>query len=717
MAMPSDPDDEDWTRRKDRVIGLGDRSFRKSYYPQLRQNLERLERFRTLLDHTADSVILLDLTDGTVVDANAAVERLFGEPLAALIGRPFSALGLNESEKFLDDLRQQSGITGEKEGITSLVLPFGAIWLELTGRTAWLEGRVYGVLVARDVTERRRQEAVVSDLLAEKKTILENSVVGIVMMRHRRIVTCNRRFEEIFGYPPGAMIGQSARILYSSDEIFMSLGAESYPTIGRGLTFSATLDMARADGSTFWGEVTGRAVDPARPQDGSIWIYNDVSERKAAEQRVHFLAHFDALTGLPNRTHLNDRAKYALSLAQRNQTSLAVMFLDLDHFKDINDTLGHSVGDALLVDLAKRLGLVLREEDTVARLGGDEFIFLLYGIDARGAAMVAKKLLATIAEPFRVDQYDLNITGSMGIAIYPDDGKDLETLSKNADVAMYRAKQEGRQGFCYFTAEMQQRSARHLSLVNALRLALERDQLSVHFQPQIAINNGAIVGAEALLRWTHPALGRISPAEFIPAAEESGLIMPIGEWVLRHAVRQAKYWLQDGLPPLVMAVNLSAIQFRHPDLPDLVSRILDEEGLAPEYLELELTEGVAMHDPKGVIAIMHDLHERGVRMSIDDFGTGYSSLSYLKKFKVYKLKIDQSFVRDISTDAEDKAIVGAVIRMSQSLGLLTIAEGVETPAQLAFLREQGCDEVQGYYYSKPLPATDFAAFMAARPGT
>jgi len=319
-----------------------------------------------------------------------------------------------------------------------------------------------------------------------------------------------------------------------------------------------------------------------------------------------------------------------------------------------------------------------------------------------------------VAEPYRIESYDLNVTGSIGISLYPNDGPDLETLFKNADAAMYRAKQEGRHGYRFFTAEMQSRSTRHLQLVNALRQALEHDQLRLHYQPQVSLHDGLIVGAEALLRWTHPELGAVSPAEFIPAAEDSGLILPIGEWVLRHAARQARFWMQDGLGPLVMAVNLSAVQFRHPDLPELVTRILTEENLPPEYLELELTEGVAVHDPQGAIAVMNRLHERGVRMSIDDFGTGYSSLAHLKKFKVYKLKIDQSFVRDISTDAEDRAIVGAVIHMAKSLGLQTIAEGVETAGQLAFLREQGCDEVQGYYFSRPLPASEFEQFARSK---
>ena len=310
-----------------------------------------------------------------------------------------------------------------------------------------------------------------------------------------------------------------------------------------------------------------------------------------------------------------------------------------------------------------------------------------------------------------IELYDLALTASIGIALYPEDGGDLETLCKSADAAMYRAKQEGRQCYRFFTQEMQAHSARNLQLVNALHHALERNQLHIYYQPQVALHDRHIIGAEALLRWQHPELGMVSPAEFIPVAEGSGLILPIGEWVLRCAVRQARAWMDEGFGPLIMAVNLSAVQFRHPDLPELVTRILDEEGLPPEYLELELTESVAMHNPQGVIAVMNNLHERGVRMSIDDFGTGYSSLSYLKKFKVYKLKIDQSFVRDISTDPEDKAIVSAIINLAKSLGLQTIAEGVETEGQLAFLREQGCDEMQGYLFSKPVLARQFEALL------
>jgi len=439
----------------------------------------------------------------------------------------------------------------------------------------------------------------------------------------------------------------------------------------------------------------------------------DITERKTAEERIEKLAHFDQLTGLPNHTLLNDRFKYALNLAQRSEEPLAVLFLDLDNFKDINGSLGHSIGDVLLRQVSQQLKLALREEDTISRKGGDEFVLLLPGTDADGAAHVANKLLQASALPCNIEGQELAITSSIGIAIFPDDGESLESLSKNADTAMYRAKNAGRNTFCFFAPEMQLQSSRNLQLAIALRHALAHNELEVHYQPQLSIQDGHIVGAEALLRWRHPEFGMISPAEFIPIAEDTGQIIQIGEWVLRTATTQLKSWLEEGLPAMTMAVNLSAIQFRQPDLPDRITNILQEVGLPHEYLELELTEAATLDNPQNAIAIMDNLHERGIRMSIDDFGTGYSSLNYLKQFKVYKLKIDQSFVRDIPDDADDKAIVTAIISMATGLGMHTIAEGVETADQLAFLRLQGCNEVQGYYFSKPLPAEQFREFLKA----
>jgi diguanylate cyclase (GGDEF)-like protein/PAS domain S-box-containing protein len=441
----------------------------------------------------------------------------------------------------------------------------------------------------------------------------------------------------------------------------------------------------------------------------------DITQRREASARIQWLSHFDPLTGLANRNLLSDRVNQAIGMAQRSHTSLTLMILDLDHFKNINDTLGRDIGDAMLFEVSRRIQSVVKEEDTLSRQGGDEFILLMPTTDAGGAAHVAERLLEVIGVNFQLEAHELTVTPSIGIAIYPADGTDFDSLSKNSDVAMYRAKQDGRNCYRFFAAEMQTRSTRTLQLESALRRALERGQLALHYQPQVSLKDGSIVGAEALLRWSHPEFGMVSPAEFIPIAEASGQIVRLGEWVLRTAVRQMKSWITNGTaagsPGMVVAVNLSVVQFRHPRLIEQVMQILEEEKLAPNCLELELTEAVALDDPVGAITVMNTLHANGIRMSIDDFGTGYSSLSYLKRFKVYKLKIDQSFVRDITDDPEDKAIVGAIVSLARNLGMQTIAEGVETEGQLAYLRECGCNEVQGYYFSKPLPAEALEAFM------
>jgi len=361
--------------------------------------------------------------------------------------------------------------------------------------------------------------------------------------------------------------------------------------------------------------------------------------------------------------------------------------------------------------LAERMQSAVREQDTVARLGGDEFILLLPDTSAMGAARVAQKLLYSVSQPVQIGLHELTVTPSVGIAQFPKDGEDPETLTKHADIAMYRAKASGRNSFQFFTPEMQVHSARSLQLESALRRALERDQLQLHYQPQLSLLSGQIVGVEALLRWHHPELGWVSPAEFIPIAETSGQIQKVGEWVLRTATRQARQYLDQGLPAMTMSVNLSAVQFRHPDLPELVQAILTEAQLPPQFLKLELTEGVALHDPQGAITILERLHHQGVRISIDDFGTGYSSLSYLKRFHASQLKIDQSFVRDITDDPEDRAIVNAIISMAHSLGISTIAEGVETQAQLTLLREQGCNEVQGNFFCEPKSPEELVEFL------
>lgn len=521
----------------------------------------------------------------------------------------------------------------------------------------------------------------------------------------------NRMFTTVTGYSMEEALGQNPSIL-KSDETPQATYHDMWEHLIHGKTWHGELINCRKDKSIY---IESATISPVKQSDGKITNYvaikEDITEKKKSEAYIDHLAHFDQLTGLPNRVMLNDRVTYLLSMAQRNNEPLTVMFLDLDHFKNINDTLGHTVGDQVLVEMANRIKAVIRDEDTVARLGGDEFIMLFPNTDSNTAMHIATKLITAVSKISIIEHNELTITPSIGIAIYPNDGEDFETLLKNADTAMYRVKDNSRNGFHFFTLEMQLNLARNLQLENALRHALERNELEVYYQPQISISDGHVIGAEALLRWHHPEFGMISPAEFIPIAESSSQIIEIGEWVLRTAIQQTKEWIDSGFTPMIIAVNLSAIQFRQQNLLKLVTDILEDVQLPNEYLELELTEAVTMHDPEHVINVMNKFHERGIRMSIDDFGTGYSSLSYLKQFKVYKLKIDQSFIRDISDNPDDRAIVSAIIDMAHNLGLVTIAEGVETAEQLAFLRLHGCNEVQGYYFSKPLPSLEFKRFL------
>jgi len=624
-------------------------------------------------------------------------------------------------------------------------------WSHLTGKlvnpTNTDEGSIW---IVDDISAQKASQAQLQFVLTEQNLILDNAMVGIVFLRDRIVTRCNNAFEGILGYAPGELQGVCSRQWYLTEQEWVAAASVCYTPFASGNAFEGEMVLRKKDGSPFYCDVRAKAIDPANIGKGSIWIIMDITGRKLAEiallqahtqleqlveqrtqelsrtvaelekkaieqveSKAHIqrLAHFDALTGLPNRALLNDRCQYVLGAARRCNQTVALMFLDLDHFKNINDSLGHRVGDEVLVELARRLKSVVREQDTVSRLGGDEFILLLPDTDAVGAAQVADKILRAALLPMQVEQHELTVTPSIGIALYPQDGTDLDALSRCADAAMYRAKEDGRNSYRFFTHDIQAQSDRTLLLGNALRRALERKQLTLHYQPQISMETGKTVGAEALLRWNHPELESVSPAEFIPIAESSGLILPIGEWVIRTAVHQLAQWIKEGMAPITMAVNLSSVQFRHANLPQLVSSILAEAALPPHLLELELTEGVTMTNVMGAIAVMDDLHARGVRMSIDDFGTGYSSLSYLKRFQVYKLKIDQSFVRDITEDPDDRAIVGAIISMAQSLGLKTIAEGVETEGQLAFLRSRGCDEVQGYHFSRPLTPQSFEDYV------
>jgi diguanylate cyclase (GGDEF)-like protein len=445
---------------------------------------------------------------------------------------------------------------------------------------------------------------------------------------------------------------------------------------------------------------------------GAVVVFRDVRAARESSSRMTHSAQHDFLTGLPNRMLLQDRLSQAIALARRHMKQTAVLFLDLDGFKYINDSLGHAVGDRLLQSVARRLVDCARASDTVSRQGGDEFVVLLSEMQQpEDAAIAARRILEAVSAPHSIDEHDLHVTTSIGVSVYPADGFDAETLIKNADTAMYQAKENGRQSYQFFKPAMNARAVERQSIEQNLRRALERNELSLHYQPKVNFKTGGITGAEALVRWTHPTLGSVPPAKFIPVAEDCGLICSIGNWVLGEACRQAQAWTDAGLPPLTMAVNVSAKEFRGESFLNGLFAILEEAGLDPGALELELTESVLMKHSESAASILRVVRDRGVQVALDDFGTGYSSLSYLRKFPVDALKIDQSFVGQINSGRHDSSIVTAVISMARSLGLRVVAEGVETLEQLRFLESHRCDEAQGYYFSRPVPAAQFAQLM------
>ena len=489
----------------------------------------------------------------------------------------------------------------------------------------------------------------------------------------------------------------------------MALAIRENKTVG--LTLNCLL--IRRDGVEAAIEDSAAPIHDRRGQvTGAVIVFHDVSTARALSLRMSYLAQHDSLTDLPNRILLNDRLAQAIALAHRHRHKLALLFLDVDRLKHINDSLGHAIGDRLLQSVAQRMLACVRSSDTVSRRGGDEFVILLSELThEQDAAVGADKILLALRAPHRIDQHDLHVTGSIGIATYPDDGTEAEILLKNADSAMYHAKENGRDHYQFFKPDMNVRAIERQSLESGLRHAIERQQLVLHYQPKFNLETGAIIGVEALIRWHHPQHGLVPPAQFIPIAEESGLIVPIGRWVLREACRQARAWQDAGLPPTSMAINISAVELRAKDFVAGVRAILAETGLESHYLELELTETFLMQDSTSTAAVLEALKDMGVQLALDDFGTGYSSLTYLRRFPIDSLKIDQSFVRELTTDADDASIVSAMISMGKSLQMRVVAEGVQTSEQLAFLQECGCPEGQGYYFSRPVAAGEFALLL------
>ena len=565
----------------------------------------------------------------------------------------------------------------------------------------------------------RRREADVDALaLQERKfrTLLDSSPDGLVIADTGGVIALvNRNAERMFGYAADELVGRPMRLLLPARFAGFSLAAT--PAAG-GATGDAAgprdLWAVTKDGREF---PVGISVSAIATEQGGLFAaaIRDMTERHASARHIEFLAHHDALTGLPNRAVMEARFEQAVAQARRSGTQVALMFLDLDSFKTVNDSLGHPVGDELLKGVARRLAQFARASDIVSRQGGDEFLIVCTGLASdTDVGLAAERLMQQFKAPFAVEGHEIATSLSAGIALYPQDGADFATLLKKADIAMYQAKAAGRDAYRLFGEHMHVEALGRHRIRNALHQAIDRGEFTLHFQPQIDLRSGQVTGAEALLRWNHAELGAVPPVEFIPVAEESGLIVPIGEWVLMEACRQAADWQAPGRPALSVAVNISAVQFARGDLEDTVRRALAASGLAPELLELELTESILIRNVDSVLATVMRLKRLGVMLSIDDFGTGYSSLTYLRRFAVDKLKIDQSFIRDLVADAESGAIVLAIVQMACSLNLVTVAEGIEDDGVLAHLRAIGCDQGQGYGIARPMPSDALLEFLQAR---
>ena len=753
-------------------------------------------------------------------------------------------------------------------------------WMNLIGYVADTGDPAQGIFwIVEDRSAYKLAEEELRKAYVDQRLIFDHCVVGIAFIRQRVFEHCNRRLEELYGYPPGGMTGQPTRVTFFSDEAYARLGAACYDTLARGETFVSEVVHRRLNGDPIWMKITGRAIDPQRPDDGSIWNFEDITSRKLAEDslresvmlqraildsaklmilttdtlgriascnpateqmlgfvpaellgnspadwfmleseirlreslspwdvedhpatatdrllkrvrlgqvdhgewtfrrkdgstlavelsitplqgedkhakgflfvasditerkraehtllrsrdelelrvkerttelesevlerrriegKLRYLAHHDALTGLANRTLLQQRLGEAMDMAAEEDSKVALLFIDLDRFKTINDSLGHHIGDTLLKSVATRLTETLRASDTVARLGGDEFMIVLpINGNESIAGRLATKILDALRPAIRIDGHELFVTPSIGICFYPDDGLTVNTLMRNADTAMYQAKANGRNNYCYFTAEMNAAADNYFQIESDLRRAVERDEFVVHYQPVIDLKSHEVTAYEALVRWKHPTKGLLGPAHFISVAEESGLIGDIGSIVLRKGCAQIRRWLNAGYSPPSLALNLSTIQFNDPNLIDGICRTLHDYGLTPDCLELEITETVIMQDGELALGTLQELSDRGFRLSIDDFGTGYSSLAYLKRFPVDTLKIDRSFITDMTTDDNDHAIVTAIMALASSLRLKVVAEGVETEAQFAALSALNCNFAQGYLMARPMPA-------------
>jgi len=691
-----------------------DRLAREQAEARVRSSEARLRLFMQYLPGVA---FVKDI-DGRYALVNAAAEQAFGRPAAELIGKTDEELVPSEMARqfrAMDRLAVESG--NAVQCVDAMPTPGGLRQWLTTKFPMTLDEQVMVGGVAIDVTERIEAEEALRLSERAVEASFDPMLVTRSLGRENRILYVNAAFERVTGYQRDEVVGRDCRFLQGDDREQPGLD-EIRAAIREERDGHALLRNYRKDGRAFWNDLY---ITPVRdPQSGQVThfvgVAHDITQTKRYQDELEHQANHDALTGLPNRNLLNDRLDQAISVAKRSGQMFSVLLLDVDHFKLINDSLGHAAGDRALKHVAERLVGCLREGDTVARLGGDEFVLVLNDqVRADDIVHVTGRIAQAFAEPLALDDQELNLTCSMGLSTYPTHGRDKETLLRNADAAMYRVKSQTRNGVHFYTEELNSASRQRLDLITSLRRALDREEFVMHYQPQVDLRTGRIFGVEALIRWKRPDGTDTSPAAFIPVAEESGLIVPIGAWTIHAACLQAKRWQDAGRPPITVAVNLSAQQFRRKGIVDTVAGALRATGLEGRYLELELTESMMMHAVDEVIGTLRELKSLGVQLTVDDFGIGYSSLNYLKRFPVDRLKIDRSFVRDIGVDAGDTAIARAIIGLGHSLQLRVIAEGVESLDRCTYLQQFQCDEAQGYYFGEPLAAADLEPLLGSAP--
>ena len=676
-----------------------------------------------LLDDTTSNALRFGVLAGVLLLVGLAIRVHYGRKLARLQRQAALPLPVSVALKRLQELpgldldaagnpvNLVEGVVAELKRLQREQLSVDELKERLV--VAERESMDQRKRLSKEVAKRRRAQA---EMLKLSSALTHAADAVMVTNRQGIIEYVNPAFEAITGYRREEIIGKTPDLL-RSEEHDEALFREMWETINRGEMFRCELINKRKDGSTFHEEKT---ITPLKDAHGNITHFIatgvDISERIRAQEKLEYIAHHDSVTGLPNRVLLLDRVQQALVRAARENEQVAVLFLDLDGFKAINDTVGHHFGDRFLGEVAARLQSKIREQDTVARLGGDEFAIVLEGVTSMtDVSNVSRKIISSLAKPFLLDGREMYVTGSIGVSRFPADGEDVNTLLRKADSAMYRAKQVGKNTYRFYSEVEGEEDTARVELEQELRRAVERQEFVVYYQPQVSIDTSEVVGVEALLRWEHPVHGIVEPNRFIPLLEETGLIIDVGDWVIREVCRHAKGWKTMGLPEVRIAVNLSSRQFSKRDLVGDIARALDEFDIEPRRLNIEITEGTLASKIDNTVRTLEKLNALGVTISVDDFGVGYSSLNYLKRFPIHKLKIDQSFVRDVIDDANDAAIASAIIALAHALKLDVIAEGVEQLEQLFFLSRQGCHEVQGHLISRPISNRDFIRWIGENP--